>query len=69
MDIESLFDLPAELQVMVLLSALETMSVESYRIRQIFNDTGSQVASRFLEEHEHSSARIKDRIMTLFSQK
>lgn len=69
MDLESLFDLPAEVQVLVLLSTLETMSVESYRIRQIFNDTGSQVAGRFLEEHEHSSARIKDRIMTLFSQK
>jgi len=69
MDFESLSGLPAEAQIKVLLSALETAAVDNYRIGHIFNDTGSEVASRFLEDHEHTSARIKERILTLFSQK
>lgn len=69
MNLESLEGLPAEFQVKVLLAALELASVDAYRIRLILNDTGSEAASVFLSDHEHTAELIKQRILTLFSLK
>lgn len=69
MNLESLEGLPADVQVEVLLAALELASVDAYRIGQILSDTGSEAASKYLADHEHTAALIKQRILTLFSEK
>ena len=69
MNLESLKGLSPAVEVEVLLAALELASVDTHRIRQIFNDTGSDAALRYLADHEHTAAMIKQRILTLFSLK
>ena len=67
MDLESLNGLPDAVQVNILLSALETITVDVCRVKAIYLETQSEAAKCFLEEHEQSAARIKDRILFLFT--
>lgn len=69
MDIESLDGLSAEVQVQILLSALETITVDMQQVKAIYLETRSDRAHRFLEEHEQTAARIKERIIVLFTKK
>lgn len=66
MDFECLNGLPAETQLKVLLSALETVSTELFQARQILRAMPSPGALQYMQDHEHSSALIKDKIELLF---
>jgi len=67
MDFECLKGLPDVVQVNILLSALETITVDVCRVKAIYLESRSESAKCFLEEHEQSASRIKDRILFLFN--
>lgn len=69
MDFECLSDLPVETQLKVLLSALETATADTFKERQIFNETLSRKALLFLQEHENDAIIIKQKIEQLFQNK
>lgn len=66
MDFECLSDLSVDTQLKVLLSALETATTDTFKERQIFNETSSHNALIFLQEHENDAIIIKNKIEQLF---
>lgn len=65
MDFEGITSLPVASQIRILLAALETIAIATCQARSMLNDFGSLKAIQFLQEHEHDTVMIKDRIITL----